>query len=221
MHNRIIIFANGELPEPNRVHAFLQPDDFIIAADGGARHCWALGLTPHLAVGDFDSLTAAELAKLEGAGVALKRFRKDKDETDLELALLEAAKLRAEKICVFGALGGRLDMTLANIQLLLHPALARVRVELPSGAQTAWLIRPPGDEVVGTVGDTLSLLPLNGAAEGITTHGLRYPLTGETLTVGPARGVSNVLTAATAWVELHSGILLAVLTQKLTENLNR
>jgi thiamine pyrophosphokinase len=210
---RIIIFTNGELPEPERVRAFLQPDDFIIAADGGARHGWALNLTPQLAVGDFDSLSGAELEKLEQAGVALKRFPRDKDETDLELALLEAARLGAEKICVFGALGGRLDMTLANLQLLTHPALTHVSVEVRAGAQTAWLLRPPGGALHGQVGDTVSLLPLGGAAGGITTHGLRYPLNGETLAVGPARGVSNVLTQLEAYVELRAGLLLIIHTE--------
>jgi len=209
-----IIFANGELPEPYRAHACIQPDDFILAADGGAKHCWALGLTPHLAIGDFDSLSTIELEKLEGAGVTLKRFPPDKDETDLELALLEAARRGAEAITIFGALGGRLDMTLANLQLLTHPALEKIHAEVRSGLQTAWLLRPPGGPVRGQVGDTMSLLPLGGAAEGITTHGLRYPLKGETLTVGPARGVSNVLTQPEAYVDLQAGLLLVIHTSQ-------
>lgn len=209
-----IIFANGELPEPERVRALIQPGDFIITADGGARHCSALGLTPHMAVGDFDSLTTTELETLEQQGVKLNRFPLDKDETDLELALLEAARRGAEAITIFGALGGRLDMTLANLQLLTHPALEKIHVEVRSGWQTAWLLRPPGGAVHGQVGDTVSLLPVDGAAEGITTHGLRYPLNGETLTLGPARGVSNVLTQPEAYVELQAGLLLAIHTSQ-------
>lgn len=212
---RIVIFANGELPKPERVRAFIQLDDFIIAADGGARHCWALNLAPQLAVGDFDSLTAVELVKLEQTSVTLKPFPQAKDETDLELALLEAVRRGAEEITIFGALGGRLDMTLANLQLLTHPALEKIHVEIRSGLQTAWLLRPPGGPVRGQVGDTVSLLPLGGAAGGITTHGLRYPLNGETLTVGPARGVSNVLTQPEAYVELQAGLLLAIHTSQM------
>ncbi|MCS7062409.1 MAG: thiamine diphosphokinase, partial [Anaerolineae bacterium] len=127
---RAIIFANGELPEPAAVRGLIQPDDLLIAADGGARHCRALGLTPHLVIGDFDSLDAAELGALEQAGATLRQHPRDKDETDLELALLEAAARGASYLVVLGAFGGRLDMTLANIQLLLHPKLAGVRVEL-------------------------------------------------------------------------------------------
>ncbi|MDW8327794.1 MAG: thiamine diphosphokinase [Anaerolineales bacterium] len=207
---RAIIFANGELPEPAAVRGLIQPDDLLIAADGGARHCRALGLTPHLVIGDFDSLDAAELGALEQAGATLRQHPRDKDETDLELALLEAAARGASYLVVLGAFGGRLDMTLANIQLLLHPKLAGVRVELRHGAETARLIRPPGGVIAGAPGDTVSLLPLDGDASGIVTHGLRYPLRGEALVSGPARGVSNVLIEPQAHITLTNGRLLII-----------
>lgn len=207
---RAIIFANGELPEPDRVRRLLQPDDLLLAADGGARHCRALGLTPHLAIGDFDSLSAEDLRALEQAGVEWRRHPPDKDETDLELALLEAAARGATAILVFGAIGGRLDMTFANLLLLTHPKLAGVHMELRHGPQTAWLLRPPGGSVSGQPGDTVSLMPVGGDVFGLVTHGLRYPLRGEVLVTGPARGVSNTLTQAPARLELSAGLLLVI-----------
>lgn len=210
---RVIIFANGELTEPQTIRARLRVDDTLIAADGGARGCLALGLTPHLVVGDFDSLTADEVVGLHARGVAIERHPPGKDATDLELALLAALRLGATDMAILGAAGGRLDMTLANLLLLTLPALVDVRVEVWHGTQTAWLIRPPGAEVRGAIGDTLSLIPLNGDAGGVTTHGLHYPLRGETLAFGPARGASNVLTEAMARVEFRSGLMLAVLTK--------
>jgi len=207
---RAIIFANGDLPEPAAALRLLQPTDLLIAADGGARHCRALGLTPHLVIGDFDSLAADELDALEQAGAVLKRHPRDKDETDLELALLEAAARGATTLIVFGAFGGRLDMTLANLLLLRHPKLAKVHIELRHGSQTAWLVRPPGGAVSGVPGDTVSLLPLDGDVFGIVTHGLRYPLRGEALLSGPARGVSNMLTEPLARITLTAGLLLVI-----------
>jgi thiamine pyrophosphokinase len=212
---RIIIFANGELTEPDLLRARLRAEDVLIAADGGARHCLSLGLTPQLAVGDFDSLTAEELAALRIRGVAVEQHPRGKDETDLELALLAAQRLGATHIAIIGASGGRLDMTLANLVLLTHPALTRLRIEVWHGAQTAWLLRPPGEAVRGRVGDSLSLIPLNGDAEGVTTSGLHYPLRGETLAFGPARGVSNVFTEPVAQVALTRGLLLAVHTKDI------
>lgn len=207
---RAIIFANGELPEPEAVQRLIQPGDLFIAADGGARHCRALGLTPHLVIGDFDSLDAGELGALEQAGAILRQHPRDKDETDLELALLEAAARGATFLIVLGAFGGRLDMTLANVQLLLHPKLAGVHVELRHGAETARLIRPPGGVISGAPGDTVSLLPLDGDVFGIVTHGLRYPLRDEALVAGPARGVSNALVEPQARITLAAGRLLVI-----------
>jgi thiamine pyrophosphokinase len=135
-----------------------------------------------------------------------------KDETDLELALLHALAQGAERVTVLAALGGRLDMTLANIFLLTHPRLATLPIEIRHAAQRVWLIRPPGADIPGAPGDTLSLLPLAGPARGLVTHGLAYPLHGEDLLPGPARGVSNQLVSRPARVELQSGLLLAVLT---------
>lgn len=207
---RAIIFANGELPEPTTVRRWIQPNDLLIAADGGARHCRALGLTPHLVIGDFDSLGADELNALEQAGAALRQHPREKDETDLELALLEAAARGATFVIVLGAFGGRLDMALANLLLLLHPKLDGVHIELRHGPQTAWLIRPPGGAITGAPGDTVSLLPLDGDVFGVVTHGLRYPLKGEALVTGPARGVSNTLTEPQARITLTAGQLLVI-----------
>lgn len=207
---RALVFANGELPAGTPLRR--QPGDWIVAADGGARHCLAAGLTPALVVGDLDSLAPADRARLEAAGARFEQHPRDKDETDLELALLSAVRAGAGFIGVLGALGGRLDMTLANLFLLAHPALAGRRVEFWHGPQTAWLLRPPGGTVAGQPADTLSLIPLGGPAEGLRTTGLRFALRGETLAFGPARGVSNVLTQPEAEVSFTSGALLAVHT---------
>ena len=51
---------------------------------------------------------------------------------------------------------------------------------------------------------------MHGPAEGVRTEGLLYPLHGETLTIGTTRGVSNVLVAAEALVELTAGVALVV-----------
>ena len=45
----------------------------------------------------------------------------------------------------------------------------------------------------GAPGDLVTLLPIDGLVEGVTTHDLRYPLRAEPLTPGPARGLSNVM----------------------------
>jgi thiamine pyrophosphokinase len=204
---KALILANGDLPDPGAVLPRIArfAPDLIIAADGGTRHAATLGLRPGAVVGDLDS---AEIDP--SRGIRIERHPVDKDETDLELAIRHAIQARAQSIAVVGATGGRLDMTVANLLLLLLPALASVRVEIWAGRQTAYVLRPPGGEIGGNPGDTISLLPLGGPAGDLTSTGLAFPLSGETLPVGPARGVSNRIVAAPASVELGSGSLLVV-----------
>ena len=84
---RIIIFANGEIPNFEHTRSLLHSDDYIICADGGTRHALALGLKPHLVIGDMDSIDKEQWQKLKNAGVPIELFPRDKNETDLELAL--------------------------------------------------------------------------------------------------------------------------------------
>jgi thiamine pyrophosphokinase len=214
MSKRFIILANGNLEDPEALRGRLSgwENAQVVAANGGTRHAEALGLHIDAAIGDLDSLDDARRLVLANAGAHVEIVPAQKDQIDLELALLYAIEKGANHIAVVGALGGRIDMTIANVLLLTHPKLHAARIELWSGNQTAWLIRPPGDQVKGQPGDSLSLIPIAGAAVGISTQALAYPLDEDTLAFGPARGVSNVLTSRVARVVIRAGILLAVHT---------
>ena len=209
---QVFIIANGELDSETAHRLRNASVDWLIAVDGGADHCRALGLVPNLIVGDLDSLTPETLTHFSQAGVPLECHPAQKDETDLELALLSAVRQGAEYIILAGALGGRLDMTLANVLLLTRPQLRHVRIELWEQQRKTWLLRPPGGEAHGQPGDTLSLIPLQGDAEGLTTEGLAYPLNDETLFFGQARGLSNVFTESLARIQIRAGVLLAIHT---------
>ena len=180
-----------------------------VAADGGALPLMRLGLPPHLVIGDMDSLDAAALDALAAGGAELRRFRRDKDETDLELALLYAAAQGAQAIDIIGALGGRWDHTLANVALLALPELRGRQVRMLAPGQTLMLV-PGALDIPGKVGDTVSLIPLAGPAHGVTTRGLQYPLRDATLSFERARGVSNVLLEPPGRVEVRAGLLLLV-----------
>jgi thiamine pyrophosphokinase len=192
----------------------------VIAADGGLVRARALGMTPDVLIGDLDSLAPAEVEAAEAAGIRVLRANVDKDESDTELALLEAIRRGATRVTVLGAFGGpRLDHALANVWLLAHSALAGTDVTLLDARWRARLVSAPGPDgapverpLPGPVGGLVSLLPQGGDASGITTRGLRYPLRGEPLLVGPARGLSNVRTAPDASVTVGAGRLLVVET---------
>jgi thiamine pyrophosphokinase len=210
---RVVIFANGVMTEPAReVAAWIREGDLTVAADGGSSHALRAGITPRLVIGDCDSISDELLARLRDGGTRFKGASVDKDETDLELALLWAARQEGvDEIVVLGAFGGRPDQALANLLLLAHPALQRDtgrRVVMVDRTWEVSLMRG-GEigELRGRAGDRVSLIPLGGVAEGVTTTGLTFPLHEETLAFGPARGVSNRLEADAATVALRKGFL--------------
>jgi thiamine pyrophosphokinase len=210
-----LILADGDVPSRARLDAVWPGWDstigLVVAADGGARHAPALGVTLDRWVGDGDSLDGPALAALAAAGVPLERARPDKDETDTELAILAALRLGAEGVVILGALGGRIDHALANIGLLSMPALAgRSAVILDAGSRLSLLVGPGTAALVGRRGDLVSLLPVGDAVEGVTTSGLVYPLDDEPLPAGTPRGLSNVVATDAASVRLRRGRLLIV-----------
>jgi thiamine pyrophosphokinase len=166
-----------------------------------------------LIVGDFDSCDAEALRMIgewQAAGSEVRTYRHDtKLETDTELALLAAADYRPDRIYLLGATGGRLDHTLANILLLTHPALSNIDVRIVEGKQEVYLAKPGiWNAIDGTVGDTVSLLPVGREVTSAHLHGLRYPLDGETLLPGRGRGVSNEVAGGGAAVRFERGQLL-------------
>ena len=207
--SRILIFANGELPDIEKARALIRADDYIICADGGTRHALALGLKPNLIVGDLDSVTDVEL-KIASAKIV--QYPRNKNETDLELALDYALERKPASILFIAALGNRLDQTLGNISLLSDPRLSALDSRLDDGAEEVFFCRDRSN-VEGRRGDVVSLIPWNGAVKGIRTHGLRWPLNNETLYPEKTRGISNEMLDAAAEVSVETGLLLVIHTR--------
>ncbi len=212
---RSVIFANGVFNPSGDVLKTVHPDDLIIAADGGAVHCLAMGIAPDVVVGDFDSLSPDQLNRLKASGTDIIRHPVRKDDTDLELALKLSVDRGADEILIFGALGNRWDMTTANIFMLAAPTLAQCRVRIIHGFQEIMLLREmTTHRIRGRVGDTLSLVPLSGDVQGITLGGLEYPLHDDRLQFAATRGISNVLVADAATIYFKQGQLLCILTRQ-------
>ena len=211
---RVVIFAGGTYRPGTASQKALADADMVIAADSGAETALHLGHIPVYVVGDFDSLDAQLVEQLRTRGSQIISAAVEKDETDTELAVQLAIERGATHITLLGALGGdRFDHTIANVLLLA--GFDTVPIQIIDGPSTCWLLRGPGHSIiVGQPGDLLSLLPLTNDASGIRTHGLYYPLNGETLHFGKPRGMSNVLTAKEAEVSLESGMLLVIHTQQ-------
>ncbi len=209
---KALILANGELYKPDVLRSRIRAEtfDLVLGADGGARYACTLNVTLNAIIGDLDSLSG--LAPQDSNNTEFVSYPAGKNETDLELALLYAGERGIDQIVMVGVMGGRMDMTIANIMLLTHASLSSCRIEVWHGEQTGWVIKPPGEDISGHPGDTVSLIPLGGDASGITTQGLKYSLKDEELTFGPARGISNLLEKPSAHIKLAEGLLLAIHT---------
>jgi thiamine pyrophosphokinase len=207
--NRAVIFANGSLPDREAARALLHPQDLLLAADGGSRHLMAMGLTPSVVIGDLDSIRPDERHLLESAGVVFVQHPRDKDETDLELALRYVIAKGFREILIAGALGGRLDQTIGNLALLSGPDMANLDIRLDDGVEEAFFVRH-SCRIFGTLGDLVSLVPWGRAADHVTTVGLRWPLKAERLTPHHTRGISNEMVAEKADISLQAGLLLVI-----------
>jgi thiamine pyrophosphokinase len=118
------IVANGEIKNLVQIRTTLHSYKTVIAADGGTNHCIAMKIKPAIAVGDFDSTSAESMAYLKDKQVKLISAAKDKDETDLELAIKAAVDLGAKRVDVYGALGKRWDHAVYNVLLLTRSSMA-------------------------------------------------------------------------------------------------
>jgi thiamine pyrophosphokinase len=177
-------------------------------------HAAALGRHVDLIVGDLDSVDVAALADARREGSDVEAHPSAKDQTDLELALDAALARGFRRVTVVGGHGGRLDHFLANLTLLASPRYTGAQLDAWVGDAGVVIVRGEA-ELAAWPGARLTLIPLGGAARGIRTEGLRYPLADEDLEAGTTRGVSNEFTAARARVALRAGTLVAVLPDAL------
>lgn len=215
MSTTALVIAGGGRPDPLVVKA-IPLSNFVVAADSGADHALQMGLGIDVVVGDMDSIDPSVLESLRNDGVEIDLHPTDKDRTDLELAMARAAMVVPDRIVVVGLGGGRLDHALANVMVLGADLYGDATVEGLVGSARLTVIR--GSRTLsGGVGEMVSLLPLLGHAEGVSTEGLAFALDNEPLHPGSARGVSNRFVAPEATVSVSHGALIAVQPYGLKE----
>jgi thiamine pyrophosphokinase len=197
---RCVMFCAGGFDE---LLAPVEPDDYVIAADGGFLHTQRLGLTPQVILGDFDSLGYVP----EGA----IRYPVEKDDTDAMLAIRLGLQAGCREFWLYGSLDGpRLDHTLANLQalafLLDHNAVGYLigcrEIATAMGRET--LSFPQKQEGL------LSVFALGGAASGVSIQGLQYALADGALSPSFPLGVSNHFVGRPAHIRVTCGTLTLI-----------
>lgn len=206
---KVIIFANGEIQNYIQLKTYIQPDDYIICADGGARHPYRMDLIPQIILGDFDSIEHEWFNYYKQKDVQMNSFPSEKDETDTELALRLAVKLSPEKIILMGCSGNRLDHTLANMHLLKQGLDTGIDMMMVDDSNEIYLVKNTL-VVTGSKGDTVSLLPLTDTVTGIYATHLYYPVEDFSMRLGFPIGISNVMLSNETTISVQSGYLLVI-----------
>lgn len=198
---RALVFANGEHPPQDLIEEYAAAADLVVAADGGAAIALEAGVIPSAVVGDLDSLPKS--ARIRFTAAQLHQDT-DPERTDLQKAIDYCVEAGATRVDVLAAGGGRADHALANLSVVpLYRGVADIRIvdewfEIRLVDGMARIERAEG---------TIVSLVAMGTCTGVTTRGLRWELTDETLSFSP-RGVHNEVASQPAMVRVDSGDLL-------------
>ncbi|WP_059170095.1 thiamine diphosphokinase [Bacillus sp. FJAT-27445] len=184
-----------------------------IGVDRGTAVLLEKGIKPDAAFGDFDSVTKKELAEFETSVPDLKKFKPEKDETDMELALSWAVAQKPERIGIFGATGGRMDHFLANLYLLGKFALENRPLEINLIDMTNIIyVKGPGLYQVDKSSEKkyISFFPGTTDVSGLTLKGFKYPLENRRIPRGSTLCVSNELIGESGTFSFSEGILIVI-----------
>lgn len=197
-----LVICNGEMPSQKLIAPFLKTKPFILCADGGANNARPFGITPHLIIGDLDSIT--QKTRLFFSTVPIIH-NPDQNNTDLEKALNYLLSNNIPSAIIIGATGDRADHTMSNFSILVKYH-KRISLRFIDERCTVEVVRR-SVRFRAQPGQQISLVPM-GKCTGITTSGLKYPLKGESLEPGVREGLSNEATGSTVTVSVKRGNLL-------------
>lgn len=206
MSERFTILLAGDMTVTDRLKAQIDGSR-LIAADGGMAHAAALGRTPELWIGDFDSSDASLMAQYPH--VARQTHPPAKDTTDGELAIEEALARGADEIVLAGGLGGQMDHAFAHLMLLLKAHARGLKVMMTSGHEEAWPVIDDALELDLPVGTRLSVLPVTDLI-GLTISGVRWPLEARDVVLGSTLTLSNEVTSGPVRVAAVKGMAVVL-----------
>ena len=204
---RCVILSAGEIVDDRLIAPLVQPEDFVICADGGYRHAKRLGIRPHLVVGDFDSMQAEEYA-----GVRHIAYPPQKDDTDTMIAIRHGLKRGYRNFLLLGCLGGRFDHSIANLAALYYLKKRGCTARIVDERNEVFLLEDEHIDLPHRAGCKLSVFSYSGKCGGVTLTGVQYPLDRYPLDNAFPLGVSNEFAADFAGITVENGTLLVILS---------
>lgn len=209
---KVCIILNGEIKNYYYIKNIINKNnyDYIVCADGGANHSYNMGMIPDYIIGDLDSIYSEIIEFYKLKDVKFEKFPSKKDETDTEICVYLASKLDAKEIDFIGALGGRLDHMIANINLLYYVRNKGIYTKIISEHEDIYIAINEEITINGDIGDTISVIPLNGDAKGVTLENLEYPLNNYDMKFYLPLGISNVMLYEKCSVKVEQGSLIII-----------
>ncbi len=181
-----------------------QKNDLIIAADGGYSTLKKINIKPDLVVGDFDSLGEAP----ENENVIKHPIKKD--DTDTLLAVKIGLEKGYKTFVIYGAVGGRLDHTVATIQTATFVAENGGIAYIYDGNHTVTAIKNSSIKFKDTAKGYISIFALSGVAKGVSIDGLLYELNDAEITPSFPIGVSNEFIGKESDISVTDGVLTII-----------
>ena len=166
---KIIILANGQFPSGWKGMELLKSADLLICCDGAADKLVSFGMSPHVIIGDLDSVST-EVRELY-ASVMI--HSDDQESNDLTKAVHYCIEKVYPSVSILGATGLREDHTLGNISLMME-YYPRIEVQIISDYGIFFLVQS-GEQVQSYAGEKISLFSIDNRVH-VTSTGLKYPL---------------------------------------------
>lgn len=209
---KVCIILNGIIDDYEKIKLIIENEnyDYIICADGGANHLFKMDITPNYIIGDLDSVNKDVLNHYKEKNVNFEKFPSKKNETDTELCILLAKELNSTHIDFVGALGGRIDHCLANINLLYYVREKDIYPRIISSKEEIYIAKSEGINIYGTKGDIISVIPIKEDAIGVTLKNLEYPLENYNMKFSVPLGISNVMLGKMCEISVEDGSLLII-----------
>lgn len=208
---KIIIVAGGPQEYIPDLRANTSDTVTWVGVDRGVHYLLEKNIIPIKAFGDFDSVTACELAEMTQKIRDLDMFPSEKDETDTELAVNWAMAQNPASIIMFGVTGGRLDHFLGNVQLLLKANQKGITIEIRDKQNTLYLVDPGQYQIKKNKNlPYISFLPITPTVSGITLVGFKYPLKNRNIKWGDTLCISNELENENGTFSFKDGILMVI-----------
>ena len=204
-----LIICVGSINDTEFLKRYVEDIDFVICADRGGVYAKDMDILPDLLLGDMDSIPQDILLEYKEKKVDMTLYPSEKDMTDSEIAILRAVDMGADELVIMGALGSRLDHSMANICMLKKLVDMDVRATIVNENNEITLIKDEL-ELKKDCGYRLSLLPLTQKVAGVTLIGLKYTLEDATLEMGTSLGISNEFEDDVAKITIRDGLLLVM-----------